>query len=74
MNSMVLNLLLFGLIYTIILCVIFIHRSRKNRRNNDSDDEGGLPIINPPTLDLPPGICLPDGPSGSVKEKDEVLV
>ncbi len=73
MNSLIFNLILFGLLYTVLLCIIFIYRNRKKGPNNDSDDDSGLPVNEHPILDLPPGICLPDGPSRTINEKDEIL-
>ncbi len=74
MMSIFVDLLLFCLIYAAILCVLYIHHNRRKRKDNDSDEDGGLPVFTPPELDLPPGICLPDGPSHAKREKDEVLI
>lgn len=74
MVNIFVDLLLFCLIYAVILCVLYIHHNKRKRNNGDSDEDGGLPVFNPPELDLPPGICLPDGPSTTKREKEEVLV
>ncbi|XOV92436.1 MAG: hypothetical protein ACFHWX_19810 [Bacteroidota bacterium] len=74
MMNIVFDLLLFGFIYAILLGVLFIHHNRKRRKGDDSDEDGGLPVFNPPELDLPPGICLPGDPIVRKKEQEEVLI
>ncbi|WP_258100294.1 hypothetical protein [Marinoscillum pacificum] len=72
---MIWDIILCGILYTILIVFVFI-RTNKNRRNNDtdSDDEGGLPVSLPPDIDLPPGICLPDdAPRKTIPETEEVL-
>lgn len=69
MHSIVIDLLLCGFIYGILLAIIFVRESKKKRGNDsDGDDEGGLPVLSPPEIDLPPGVCLPDDPR--VKKQD----
>ncbi len=61
-----------------MLCILlfsFIKGKYQNKRNknDDGDDEGGLPVAFPPDFDLPPGVCLPDSPHlEKIKEPDEV--
>ncbi len=46
--------------------LIFFLIKRYHRRNiqldDDNDDDGGIEVHQPPDLDLPPGVCLPDLP------------
>lgn len=76
MPSVILNIVLCGIIYTILVVFIFV-RSNKKKRNGDSDsddDGGGLPISLPPDIDLPPGVCLPDDrPAITQNEPEEIF-
>ncbi|WP_421874718.1 hypothetical protein [Marinoscillum sp.] len=69
------DVILCGILYTILIVFVFV-RTNKKRGNNDSDgdDEGGLPVSLPPDIDLPPGICLPDDrPKNTQPETEEVF-
>ena len=62
MQSILIDLLFCAFLYAILIAFIFVRESKKkNNRDTDSgDDEGGLPVVLPPDIDLPPGVCLPD--------------
>ncbi|MEQ9306608.1 MAG: hypothetical protein RJQ14_22025 [Marinoscillum sp.] len=71
---MILDIILFGILYTIFITFLLVKVNRKNRNNDtDSDDEGGLPVSLPPDIDLPPGVCLPDDRTVRTKEAEEVF-
>jgi hypothetical protein len=53
-----------GIAYIIL---IFFVIKRYHTRNiglddDNDDDDGGIEVFNSPKLDLPPGVCLPQGP------------
>lgn len=60
MNSLVIDLIVCGLAYVIV--VYFIATMTKNAlrkgRNND-DGDGGIENFTPPKIDLPPGVIWP---------------
>ncbi|MEQ8470101.1 MAG: hypothetical protein RIC35_02905 [Marinoscillum sp.] len=71
---MILDIILFGFLYSIFITFVLVRVNRKNRNNDtDSDDEGGLPVSLPPDIDLPPGVCLPDDRPVRSKEAEEVF-
>lgn len=76
MPGVILDIVLCGVIYTIMVVFIFL-RSNRRKGNNDADsddDGGGLPVILPPDIDLPPGVCLPDDcPKITQQEPEEVF-
>ena len=74
MHSIIIDLILIGLVYSALLYLLFLYNKRRKGNDDNTDEEGGLPINNTPKLDLPPGICLPDGPTNKRKEHEEVLV
>lgn len=74
MQTVIIDLVLFGFIYAILLAFIFVRESKRRRGNDpDSDDEGGLPVNLPPDIDLPPGVCLPDDNPGKNKPEPEEI-
>lgn len=74
MQSIIIDLVLFGFVYAILMAFIFIRSSRRRKDNDDGDDEGGLPVSLPPDIDLPPGVCLPDDkPRKTVREPGDVF-
>lgn len=75
MHTIVIDLVLCGFIYAILMAFIFIRENRKKRgSDSDGDDEGGLPVSLPPDIDLPPGVCLPDdNPRKTKAEPEEVF-
>ena len=76
MQSIFIDLLFCVFLYAILVAFIFVRESkRKNNRDSDKgDDDGGLPVVLPPDIDLPPGVCLPgDGPRTKKTEPEEVF-
>ena len=62
MDTNIFHLVLFGLTYVILVYFVFTQiRKKKFNSGNDNNDDGGIEIYTPPTLDLPPGITLPQG-------------
>lgn len=62
MNSLVIDLVLLGLTYVVLIYfVATLTKARLNQRKNDSrdDGEGGVENYTPPKIDLPPGIVWP---------------
>jgi hypothetical protein len=61
MSSLVIDLILCGVAYVIL--IYFVATMTKNsirRGNNRNDDgDGGVDIIVPPKIDLPPGVIWP---------------
>jgi len=80
MSHYLFDMILFGLAY--VLMVYLIIRLVKIRRwkgngNRDDDEDGGIELWKDPDIDLPPGICLPDGGPGKkvkIEDTDDVLV
>lgn len=69
-----LDLVLCGVAYLILvyLMVTLMKKRRRDIGNNDDDDDGGIAVKGPPEIDLPPGVCLPDGsPRLRFVEEDE---
>ncbi len=58
-----LDLILCGLAYLILvyLMVTLMKKRKKDMGSGDNDDDGGISVKGPPEVDLPPGVCLPDG-------------
>ena len=74
MQHILIDLLLCGFIYAVLLTIILVKDSRRRKRkDSDGDDDGGLPVMTPPEIDLPPGVCLPDDPRVRKKEPEEVF-
>lgn len=69
MNSLIIDLILCGVAY--IILIYFVATMSKNsyrRGNNRNDDgDGGIDNITPPKIDLPPGVIWPS--EGPVKRK-----
>jgi len=62
MNSLVIDLILCGVAYVVLIYfVATLTRSKikRNRKNNDEDGDGGVEDNTPPVIDLPPGIVWP---------------
>lgn len=78
MNGYIVDLILCGIVYLFLVYFMVTMMRKKNKGyDGDDDDEGGLPVTSPPEIDLPPGVCLPDGsPRLRITEDvhDEVLV
>jgi hypothetical protein len=75
MHSYLVDMILCGVVY-LILVYFMLTLIRKGKNGSDGDDsgDGGIPANTPPELDLPPGICLPDGrrPRSGPRKKEEV--
>ena len=69
MNSLVIDLIVCGLAYVIIVYFIATMTKSvlKKGKNNDEGD-GGIENFTPPKIDLPPGVIWP---SDSPKEKSK---
>ncbi len=68
MKSFAVDLILSGLTYVILTYLTFVlMRKRKNNRG----DDGGDFHLDPPKIDLPPGVVLPNSPY--IREEEEVL-
>lgn len=75
MGSIFFELSVLFLVCTLMFTFVFILQTRrKDDKDTDSDDEGGLPVNLPPDIDLPPGVCLPDDPKRhKIIEHEEVF-
>lgn len=65
MSSVVIDLLLLGIAYVIMIYFVATMSKNSLRRKNDSGDDGdgGIETNTPPKIDLPPGVIWPtDGP------------
>jgi hypothetical protein len=65
MSSLVIDLVLCGVAYVILIYFVATLTKNSLRRRNGNDDEGdgGVENQNPPKIDLPPGVIWPsDGP------------
>ena len=68
MNSLVIDLILCGVAYVILIYFVATltkSKVKRNRKNNDDDGDGGVEDYTPPVIDLPPGIVWPS------EEKDK---
>lgn len=65
MSSLVIDLLLLGVAYVILIYFVATMSKNSLRRKNDGrdDEDGGIESTTPPKIDLPPGVMWPtDGP------------
>ncbi|EOZ92050.1 hypothetical protein A33Q_4143 [Indibacter alkaliphilus LW1] len=65
MSSLVVDLVLCGFAYVVLIYfVATMTKSKISRRGNNNDDgDGGIEDFTPPKIDLPPGVIWPaDGP------------
>ena len=69
MNSLVIDLIVCGLAYVIMVYFIStITKNVLNKGKGGNDGEGGIKNSNPPKIDLPPGVIWSsDAPKKSVK-------
>lgn len=69
MNSLMIDLIVCGLAYVIMVYFIAIFTKRSlNKKRGDDNDEGGLRNFTPPKIDLPPGVVWPvNAPKRPVK-------
>lgn len=75
MDSLMIDLILWGLVYVILIYFIVIISKNLRVGRNDQDDEGdgGLEIHRPPKIDLPPGVIWPTGDLPKVKPSSEKI-
>ena len=78
MHGYIFDMILCGIAYLfLVYFMITLIKKRRKGYDGEDDDDGGLPVSSPPEIDLPPGVCLPDGSPKLkiVKEdfKEEVL-
>jgi hypothetical protein len=61
MNSLVVDLILCGLAYVILIYFVATMTKTSIRRGNNRNDDGdgGIDNIVPPKIDLPPGVVWP---------------
>ncbi|MFO7824269.1 MAG: hypothetical protein R6V72_10045 [Cyclobacterium sp.] len=62
MSSLVIDLILCGVAYVVLIYFVATLTKAKinrNRKNNDDDGDGGVEDLTPPKIDLPPGIVWP---------------
>jgi hypothetical protein len=74
LGSYTLDLVLCGVAYLILvyLMVTLMKKRKGDTGSSDDDDDGGISVKGPPVIDLPPGVCLPDGsPRLILKEEEE---
>jgi len=75
MSSLVIDLILCGLAYVILIYVMATMTKKSLKRKDNSGDEGdgGIEDYTPPKIDLPPGVQWPDdGPKSRLPEPMEV--
>ena len=62
MSGYVFDMILCGIAYLFLVYFMFtLIKKRRKGYDGEDDDDGGLPVTGPPEIDLPPGVCLPDG-------------
>ncbi|QDH81491.1 hypothetical protein FKX85_04930 [Echinicola soli] len=62
---MVVDMIVFGMAYVLLVYLVMtmIRPAHKPNKNRNDDGEGGVETVNPPKIDLPPGVIWPsDGP------------
>lgn len=61
MSSLFINLFLAGFAYVIIIYFVaaLTKNTMKKGKSNGDDRDGGVENINPPKIDLPPGVIWP---------------
>jgi hypothetical protein len=71
MSSLVIDLILCGLAYVILIYVMatMTNNSLKKRGGSQDDGDGGIEDLTPPKIDLPPGVQWPsDSPKSRMPE------
>ncbi|WP_339875760.1 hypothetical protein [uncultured Algoriphagus sp.] len=74
MSSLVVDLILCGLAYVILIYVMATITKKSLRKGDSSEDDGdgGVEDLTPPKIDLPPGVLWPsDSPKSRVPEPVE---
>lgn len=75
MSSLVIDLVLCGLAYVILIYFVatLTRNSLKKRDSNGDDGDGGVENLTPPKIDLPPGVIWPsDAPRSTRPEPVEL--
>lgn len=73
MNSLVIDLIVCGLAYVIVVYFIAtMTKNSLNRGKNDDEGDGGIENFNPPKIDLPPGVIWPTDSSVLTKSQKTV--
>lgn len=65
MSSLVIDLLLLGVAYVILIYFVatMTRNSFRRKRDGGDDGDGGIEATTPPKIDLPPGVIWPsEGP------------
>lgn len=72
-HGYVFDMILCGIAYLfLVYFMVTLLRKRKRGFDGDDDDDGGLPVSPTPEIDLPPGVCLPDGSPKLKIVKDDI--
>ncbi|SFU10656.1 hypothetical protein SAMN04489724_4029 [Algoriphagus locisalis] len=74
MSSLVIDLVLFGLAYVILIYLMatMTKNSIKKKGSGEDDGDGGIEDFTPPKIDLPPGVQWPsDSPKSRRPEPVE---
>jgi hypothetical protein len=62
LHGYIIDMILCGITYLFLVYFMFtLIKKRRKGFDGDDDDDGGLPVSTPPEIDLPPGVCMPDG-------------
>lgn len=73
MNSLVIDLLLCGVAYVILIYFIATMTKNSIRRSSNNDEgDGGIEKITPPKIDLPPGVIWPSDSPKKSKQPEPV--
>ncbi|GAB2619955.1 hypothetical protein [Belliella aquatica] len=75
MSSLVVDLILLGFTYVVLIYfVATLTKARQIRRRNGGEDdgEGGIENYTEPKIDLPPGVVWPSGSPVQRREKNPV--
>lgn len=74
MSSLVIDLILCGLAYVILIYFVATMTKNSIRRGSDRNDDGdgGVDNIVPPKIDLPPGVIWPSDSPLTRKSRDTV--
>lgn len=74
MSSLVIDLILCGVAYVILIYFVATLTKNSFRRGNSSGDEGdgGIENFSPPKIDLPPGVIWPSDMPKTTKWPDPV--
>lgn len=61
MSSLIIDLMLCGLAYVVLIYFMatMTNNAMRRRGNRDDEGDGGIEDYTPPTIDLPPGVIWP---------------